>query len=106
MAVRMLQDVRYAIRNLRRSPLFTIAALFSTPLSLTYNSRSERIQAELVSGTWFETLGLGVALGRPLGPEDDRVPGGHSVCVVTYDFWRSRFGGDRSIVNKVLLLNG
>jgi predicted permease len=83
-----------------------IGARFSTPLSLTYNNRSERIQAELVSGTWFDTLGLAISLGRPLGPDDDRVPGGHSVCVLTYDFWRSRFSADRAIVNKVLLLNG
>jgi predicted permease len=83
-----------------------VAARFSTALSLTYNNRSERIQAELVSGTWFDTLGLDIRLGRPLGPEDDHVPGGHSVCVLTYDFWRSRFASDRAIVNKVVLLNG
>ena len=59
-----------------------------------------------VAGRGSRRSGSGIALGRPLGPDDDRVPGGHSVCVLTYDFWRSRFGGDRAIVNKVLLLNG
>ena len=94
-------------RDLRdhASGFTSIAARFSTPLSLTYNNRSERVQAELVSGAWFDTLGLLPYLGRPLTPDDDRVPGGHSVCVLTYDFWRARFN-DRSIVNKVLLLNG
>jgi predicted permease len=83
-----------------------VAARFATPLSLSFNGRSDRVQAEVVSGSWFDTLGLGTALGRPLGPADDRVPGGHSVCVLTYDFWRSRFNKDRSILDKVLLLNG
>src|SRR3954465_12522371 len=64
----------------------SIAARFSTPVSLTYNNRRERLPAELVSGTWFDPLGLGVALGPPLNPDDDRVPGGHSVVVLTYDF--------------------
>jgi predicted permease len=95
-------------REFRDNPagLDSVAARFSTPVSLTYNGRSERIQAELVSGTWFQTLGLGTALGRGLTPEDDRVPGGHSVVVLTYDFWRSRFGGDRGILDKVVQLNG
>jgi putative ABC transport system permease protein len=95
-------------REFRDNPagLDSVAARFSTPLSLTYNGRSERIQAELVSGTWFQTLGLGTALGRGLTPADDRVPGGQSVVVLTYDCWRSRFGGDRAIVDKVVQLNG
>src|SRR3954469_10716023 len=133
----MLHDLRYAFRNLRRSPLFTIIALvslslgigansavftiadqvllrslpvrhasdlvhftspgpqsgnlwgndrfsypmfrdlrdhntvfdgmaarFPTAANLTYNNRSERIQAEIVSGTYFDTLGLSTAIGR------------------------------------------
>jgi predicted permease len=88
------------------SVLDGIAARFATPVSLAYGGRSERIQVELVSGTWFDTLGLTTALGRGIAPDDDRVPGGHSVVVLTYDFWRSRFGADRAILNKVLQLNG
>jgi predicted permease len=97
----MFQDFR------DRSPVFaSVAARYPAPLNLTFNNRTERIQGELVSGTWFETLGLSVKLGRPLTPDDDRVPGGHSVAVLTDDFWRRRFASDRSIVNKVVLLNG
>jgi predicted permease len=175
----MLQDLSYAIRNLRRSPLFTIVALFSlalgigansavftiadqvllrfipvnharqlvsftspgpqngtiwgenrfsypmyrdfrdhntvfdgvaarfpTALNLTYNSRSERIQAELVSGTWFDTLGLSTARGRGITVSDDLVPSAHPVVVLTYDYWKSRFNGNPGILNQTLLLNG
>jgi predicted permease len=175
----MLQDFLYAIRNLRRSPLFTIVALFSlalgigansavftiadqvllrlipvkharqlvsftspgpqsgmiwgenrfsyamyrdfrdhntvfedvaarfpTALNLSYNNRSERIQAELVSGSWFDTLGLTASLGRGLTVADDLLPSAHPVVVLTYDYWKSRFSGNSGIVNQTVLLNG
>src|SRR5450432_1901440 len=173
----MLQDFRYALRNLKRTPLFTtvavmslalgigansaiftiadqvlllpvryardlvfftspgpqngwtwgdnmfsypmfqdfrshntvfdgVAARFPIPLSLTRNNRSERIQAEIVSGTYFETLGLNTILGRGLTPDDDRLPGSHPVVVLTYDFWKSRFAANPAILNQTILLNG
>jgi predicted permease len=97
----MFQDFR------DRSAVFAaVAARYPVPLNLTYNNRTDRIEGEIVSGTWFETLGLETTLGRGLAADDDRVPGGHSVVVLSYDLWRRRFGGDRFIVNKVILLNG
>jgi predicted permease len=83
-----------------------IAARFPTPLSLTYNNRSQRIHAEIVSGTYFETLGLNTILGRGLTPDDDRLPGSHPVVVLTYDFWKSRFAANPAILNQTILLNG
>ena len=61
----------------RTSVFEGVAARFPTALNLSYNNRSERIQAELVSGTWFGTLGLVTSLGRGLTPDDDRLPGAH-----------------------------
>ncbi len=83
-----------------------VAARFPTDLNLSYNNRSERIQAELVSGTWFDTLGLTTFLGRGLTPDDDRLPGAHPVVVLTYDYWKSRFNGNAGILNQTVLLNG
>ncbi|HTP33066.1 MAG TPA: ABC transporter permease [Candidatus Acidoferrales bacterium] len=88
------------------SQLRSVAAHFETALNLTYNNRSERVQGELVTGTWFETLGLATAIGRGITPEDDRVPGGHPVAVLTYGFWRTRFSGNPGILNQKILLNG
>ena len=175
----MLQDIRYAYRNLKRSPLFTsvalvslalgigansaiftladqvllrrlpvshagellyftspgpqsgmvwgsnrfsypmfqdlrdhnlvfaeVAARFDTALNLSYKNRSEQVTAEIVSGNYFDTLGLSTIIGRGLTSDDNRVPGGHSVAVLTYDYWQSRLGGDPAILNQVLLLNG
>jgi predicted permease len=90
-----------------RTPVFAgLAARCATPVDFRENNRTRTIHAEVVSGTWFETLGLSVALGRGLAPEDDRTPGGHSVAVLTYDFWRSQFGADPGVLRRVILLNG
>ena len=97
----MYQDLRQHNTALRN-----IAARFGTPLNLTYNSRSERIDAEIVSGTWFDTLGLATAIGRGITPEDDKTPGGHPVVVLTYDYWQSRFAGNPAILNQKIDLNG
>jgi predicted permease len=78
---------------------------FPQPVSMTYGGQAERTRGELVSGTYFSVLGVGTVLGRPIGPEDDRVPDGHPVVVLSYDYWKQRFGGDPQIIGKTLLVN-
>jgi len=78
---------------------------FPQPVSMTYGGQAERTQGELVSGTYFSVLGVGTVLGRGIGPEDDRVPDGHPVVVLSYDYWKQRFGGDPKIIGKTLLVN-
>ncbi len=85
--------------------LASVAARFNTQLSVAFGNRSEQVNGELVSGTYFDTMGLGLALGRGLGLEDDRTPGGHPVTVLTYDFWKSHFGADPSILNQTIRVN-
>src|SRR5205823_8295730 len=79
---------------------------FPSPVSLTFGGQSERVNAELVSGTYFSLLGVKTILGRAFTPEDDRVPNGHPLVMLTYDYWRQRFGGDPGIVGKNLIVNG
>jgi putative ABC transport system permease protein len=78
---------------------------FPSAGSLTVDGRSERVAVELVSGTYFSTLGVSPALGRVFTAEDDRVPNGEPYAVLSYAFWKSRFGGDPTIVGKTLILN-
>jgi predicted permease len=73
--------------------------------SLSAGGQSERVAVELVSGTYFSTLGVTPALGRIFTPEDDLVPSGHPYLVLSYDFWKTRFAGDPAIVGKTLMLN-
>src|SRR4029077_20591967 len=75
------------------------------PVSMTFGAQSELVAAGLGSGTYFEVLGVGTALGRAFTPEDDRVPNGHPLVMLSYDFWKQRFGGDSQIVGKTMLVN-
>ena len=79
---------------------------FPTSVSLGYGDRTERVPAELVSGSYFPVLGVTAIIGRTLTPDDDRVPGGHPVAMLSYSFWQSRFSSDPSIVGKQIVTNG
>src|SRR5215472_13274560 len=79
---------------------------FPTSISLGYGDRTERVDAELVSGSYFPVLGVTAAIGRTLTSDDDRVPGGHPVAMLSYGFWQSRFSSDPSIVGKQIVTNG
>jgi predicted permease len=71
-----------------------------------YQGRTERTSAELVSGNYFDVLGVAVALGRPITPDDDRTPGGHPVAVLAHSYWRNRFHSDPGVVGKTIVVNG
>jgi predicted permease len=77
---------------------------FST--NLAYQGQTLNGDGLLVSGSYFPTLGLTPALGRLLGPGDDRAVGESPVVVISYEYWTSRFGADPSALNKSLIANG
>ena len=79
---------------------------FPIQTSLTFEGQTERVQAEIVSGTYFPVLGVGAVIGRTFTPDDDRTESGHPVVVLSYDFWQTRFAGDPRIVGKKIIVNG
>jgi predicted permease len=79
---------------------------WETSLSVSSEGRTERVDGELVSGTYFQVLGVGAALGRVLTPDDDKVPGGHPIAVISYRYWQGRFGGSKDVIGKKLLVDG
>jgi putative ABC transport system permease protein len=74
-------------------------------MSLTGAGEPLRVPVASVSGTFFPTLGMQAALGRPLLPADDR-PGTNHVVVLSHRLWRSRFGDDRAVVGRKVTLEG
>jgi predicted permease len=60
----------------------------------------------LVSGSYFPVLQLRPALGRLLGPDDDRDPGGEPVAVLSHRFWESRLGADPAVLGRTITVNG
>ena len=74
-------------------------------LNVGYNGQPSRANGELVSGTFFSTLGVQAVLGRALTPDDDRV-GESPAAVISHGYWERRFGRDPGIVGRAITLNG
>ena len=90
-----------------QSPLLSgIAARFAIPVSVSGQDRTERARGELVSGNYFDVLGVVPAVGRLLTPDDDRQPGANPVVVLSHGYWTRRFGANPAILNQGLLVNG
>ena len=66
---------------------------------------AELVGAQLVTGNYYSALGVGAALGRTIEPGDD-VNGADPVAVISYGYWKRRFGGDSAVVGKPVDLNG
>ena len=95
-------------RDIRdRNEVFSgVLAYFRTRVALSVQGQGEMAEAALVSGNFFETLGVGAAIGRTLAPEDDRTPGGHPVAVLSHLCWQRRFGSDPAILSRKIAVNG
>jgi predicted permease len=90
-----------------RNQVFSgVICRYALPLSLRLNGRGERLDGELVSGNYFQVLGVQAALGRVITPDDDRIPDGQPVAVLSYRFWMERFHGDRGVIGQSILVNG
>lgn len=76
------------------------------PVNVSIESQAEFAGAEIVSGSYFAVLGIQPALGRLIDRSDDLQPGAHPVVVLSYDYWRTRFGAAPDVVGRRILVNG
>src|SRR5690606_19617960 len=76
-----------------------------TPMSFSSGDASERVFAQLVSNSYFEVMGVSLALGRSFLPEEDAGPGERPVVVLTHRFWQEQFDGDRTVLGRTIRLN-
>ncbi|HKP87592.1 MAG TPA: ABC transporter permease, partial [Blastocatellia bacterium] len=76
------------------------------PMSLSRDGNNERIWGYLVSGNYFDVLGVNAFQGRTFLPEEDQTRNSHPVAVISYGCWQRRFGADPHLVGKDILLNG
>ena len=74
-------------------------------VSLGSGTRAETIFGEMVTGNYFQELGVRAQLGRTLLPSDEVAPGQHPVVVLSDALWKRYFGGDPDIVGKTIKLN-
>jgi predicted permease len=74
--------------------------------SISFRNTPAPGSIHMVSGNYFSVLGVGAAIGRLLTDDDDRVPGGHPLVVLSHRYWQSRFGGEGAVLNQTLVVNG
>jgi predicted permease len=90
-----------------KNKVFSELAGYSSPMPISFSEgkSAERMFVELVTGNYFDALGLTPVIGRFPGAEEDRVPGGDPVVVIGYGTWQRRFGGNPSAVGRVIYIN-
>jgi putative ABC transport system permease protein len=74
-------------------------------LGVTWNNHAESVPAELVSGNYFETLGVRPAAGRLFEASDETAPGSNPVAVLSFDYWKTHLAG-APVAGKTILVNG
>jgi macrolide transport system ATP-binding/permease protein len=82
-----------------------VACFDMAPMSLTSGGRPERIWGMVVTGNFFDVLGVPIAAGRSFRPEEDSTAGTHPVAVLSHELWWRRFAGDPAVVGRTILLN-
>jgi hypothetical protein len=90
----------------RNTVLSGLVAYRFLPASLGLPGNNQRLWGYLVTGNYFDVLGVGAARGRVLHPDDDLHPGAHPVAVLTWPCWQKRFGGDPAAVGRTVKING
>jgi len=87
-----------------RNQVFSSVAAIQSYLTSTYarltGSGPEPVTLELVSGDYFQTLGVNAARGRLFTPADDRTIGGHPVAIANYAWWQNKLGGDPTVIGR------
>ena len=82
----------------------SIAAYTGRAVTMMSNGEAERVQGEGVSADLLPTLGVNPAIGRAFNADDDRA-GAPGTVILSHRFWQRRFGGDRGVLGRVLLLD-
>jgi putative ABC transport system permease protein len=106
MGSRMHSYPMYQDYQKQAQPLAEVLCRRLVPASVSIDNRTERVEAEMVSGNYFSMLGVKPALGRVFNSEeDDQVYQGHPVVVLSYDYWTNRFARDPAVLGRKILVN-
>ncbi len=84
--------------------LIELAGASGRSMTLSGDGRATLVSTQVVSGNFFDVVGVRAELGRVLAPSDD-VPGAAPVAVLSGAYWRREFGGDKGVIGRTVLLN-
>src|SRR4051812_44791044 len=90
----------------RSASVADIAAYRLDPMNVSRGGENSRAWGYLVTGNYFDMLGVNAGRGRMLHREDDVTRGGHPVAVISYAYWQRRFAADPGAVGSRIKLNG
>ena len=85
--------------------LQAVAEFSQMTFNLLGNGEPVQVQAGIITGNYFDVMGLRTLLGRPFTAGDDG-PGVAPVMILTYEYWKNKFGADSTVVGKKLRING
>jgi macrolide transport system ATP-binding/permease protein len=88
-----------------RATLMDVVAQDDSTFSIAVDQTAERAWGGLVSGNYFNVMGISPAAGRFFTAQDDVTPGGHPVVVLSHSYWQRRFAGDRSVIGRQVTIN-
>jgi predicted permease len=83
-----------------------VLAYYYSTVDVSVRGETQEARGTLVSGGFFDVLGLRPALGRLFTDDDNKTPGAHPVVVLANAYWRKRFGSDGGVVGRTILVNG
>jgi putative ABC transport system permease protein len=90
-----------------RNQVFSgMLAAMRTQVGVSWNNRAEDQDAEIVSGNYFQVLGLRPFAGRLFTTADETAKDANAVVVLTYDYWRVHFGASRDVIGQTVRING
>ena len=75
-------------------------------VGVSWHDQAENKDAEIVSGNYFNMLGLHPAIGRLLTDSDDTAKNANPVVVLAFDYWKTHFNASPDVAGKTLLING
>jgi predicted permease len=83
-----------------------ILAADKTQVGISWHNQAENQDGEMVSGNYFQLLGLKPAVGRLLTPQDDTAKNANPVLVLSYNYWKTHFAAAHDVVGQTVLING
>ncbi len=89
----------------RGGEVAVLSARYGVSVNVGVEGEAELARGELVSGNYFQVLGVRPALGRALALEDETTPGGNPVVVLSHGYWTRRFGARPAVLNQKILVN-
>ncbi len=94
------------LRNGRPDTVADLIASRVVALNLRTTGDPERVWGQIVSGNFFDALGVRPILGRTFLPDENRTPGTAPVAVFSHAYWRNHLAGDPAIIGRTVTLNG